>query len=205
MKSLSCYGRDSLFCAHPLWLQLRPSWRPAGLQRTRVPLRLKVRRCERSLYEYSMSHMGLQGLNWCNVMAEKTNWWATKLRRHTGGGVEFKNSKMIDYIFPTIHFGVLGSIAHARCVTWFFLAFSLCFCVVQQNVLSEDVTDKAATGNNMMYFWSSVRLQSVGKQLPVASSNDTFYRCHVLSFRKRLHYSGVSKNVTLSLSHLHTP
>lgn len=46
--------------------------------------------------------------------------------------------------------------------------------------------------------WSSAELQSVGKQLPVASSNDTFYRCHVLPLQERLHHSSVSKNVTSS-------
>lgn len=33
----------------------------------RVPLQLKVSCCARSLYEYSMSHMGPQGLNQCII------------------------------------------------------------------------------------------------------------------------------------------
>lgn len=53
--------------------------------------------------------------------------------------------------------------------------------------------DKSDTINDMMFLWSSAEAQSVGRQLPVAPSNDTFYGCHVLPSQKHLHCRRVSK------------
>lgn len=88
--------------------------------------------------------------------------------------------------------------AQAGCIH---IYFSFISCVITK-CLVKWLVDKPATVNNMRFFWSSAELQSVGKQLPVASSNDTFYRCHVMPSKKHLHYSRVSKNVTPSLFHL---
>lgn len=70
------------------------------------------------------------------------------------------------------------------------------------------VLEKPSTVDNMSVFSLSAELQSVGKQLPVASSNDTFYRCHVRPFPSgkavHFHYSRVSKMWPL-LSFISTP
>lgn len=66
------------------------------------------------------------------------------------------------------------------------------------------VVDGPATVNNMRFLWSSAELQSVGKQLPVASSNDTFYRCHGLPPRNTSITAGCQKMWPL-LSFISTP
>lgn len=81
---------------------------------------------------------------------------------------------------------------------WPFMSTTFIMLFIATELESLLLATESCISLSFSVLWSSAELQSAGKQLPVASSNDTFYRCHVLPFQERLHHSSVSKNVTSS-------
>lgn len=170
----------------------------------RTPLQLKVRCCERSLYAYRMCHAGPQVRNQWDYHEHNDGKWKTDMQKDPANQLRknsiLQNSKPLNNALKAAQMATALLSNHSGCINVHFSGISCLDNVSRQKT----AVDAPATANNTRAFWLSAELQSVVKQLPLASSNDTFYRCRALPSQWHLHYDKVPKNMTLSLCHLHT-